>query len=499
MQLHRPVMLKLVWWTNSAFFVLCFIPASSCRVFFRRCVMLEIYDFDFEQSAERVAELLENRQYHLLKAYLQDLNPADIASILSGIPEEKLPVAFRLLGKDLASETFVEMDAEGQETLIRSFSDKELKEIINNLFVDDTVDVIEEMPANVVRRILANTNPQTRREINEILKYPEDSAGAIMTTEYIWLRKNSTVEAAFQSIRKFAVDKETVYTCYVIDESRHLEGVVSVKELLLNDYSTRIEDIMETNVISFGTLADQETVARAFDRYNYLAMPVVDTENRLVGIVTVDDAMDVLREEQSEDIAKMNALVPNDKPYIKRSVFEIWKERIPWLLLLLVSATFTGLIINTYESKLNALSPLLFACVPMLMDTGGNAGSQASVTVIRGLALGELGFSDAFKIMWKELRASVLLALTLAVVCWAKLILIDNLIFGYEYTYILSGVVSAALFLTVIVAKIVGCTLPLLAKKLRLDPAVVASPFITTIVDAVSLIIYCKFAITILA
>lgn len=321
------------------------------------------------------------------------------------------------------------------------------------------------MPANVVRRILANTNPQTRKEINEILKYPEDSAGAIMTTEYIWLRKDSTVQEAFQSIRKFAVDKETIYTCYVIDRERHLEGVVSVKELLLSDYSTHIADIMETNVISFGTLDDQELVAQAFDRYNYLAMPVVDTENRLVGIITIDDAMDVLREEQSEDIAKMNAIVPSDKPYLKRNVFEIWKERIPWLLLLLVSATFTGLIINTYETKLSALSPLLFACVPMLMDTGGNAGSQASVTIIRGLALNELDFSDIFRIMWKEFRASILLALTLSVVCWAKLILIDNLIFGYDYTYLLSAVVSVALFLTVLVAKFVGCMLPLIAKN----------------------------------
>ncbi|HCE34277.1 MAG TPA: magnesium transporter [Clostridiales bacterium] len=461
--------------------------------------MLEIYDFDFEQAVEEVSKLLDNKEYHKLKAYLGDLNPADIASLLAEIPEEKLPVVFRLLGKDPASETFVEMDPDGQETLIKSFSDKELKEIIDNLFVDDTVDIIEEMPANVVRRILANTNPQTRKEINEILKYPEDSAGAIMTTEYVWLRKDSTVQEAFQSIRKFAVDKETIYTCYVIDQGRHLEGVVSVKELLLSDYSARISDIMETNVISFGTLDDQELVAQAFDRYNYLAMPVVDTENRLVGIITIDDAMDVLREEQSEDIAKMNAIVPSDKPYLKRNVFEIWKERIPWLLLLLVSATFTGLIINTYETKLSALSPLLFACVPMLMDTGGNAGSQASVTIIRGLALNELDFSDIFRIVWKEFRASVLLALTLSVVCWAKLILIDNLIFGYDYTYLLSAVVSVALFLTVLVAKFVGCMLPLIAKKLKLDPAVVASPFITTIVDAVSLIIYCKFAIAILA
>lgn len=456
-------------------------------------------DFVFEQVIQQIVELLENKNYHKLKPLLDEINATDLAQILTDLPEESLPIVFRLLSKDLASETFVEMDSDSQELLIRSFSDKELKEIINDLFVDDTVDILEEMPANVVRRILSQTDAKTRKEINELLKYPEDSAGAIMTTEYVWLKKSMTVEEAFASIRKLAVDKETVYTCYVIDTGRHLEGVVSVKQLLLSSYQTRIEDIMETNIISIHTLDDKETAARSFDKYNYLAMPVVDKENRLVGIITFDDAMDVIREENTEDISKMAATLPTDTPYLKTGVFKLVLSRMPWLLLLMISATFTGLVISNNEDVLNASTYgiILTACIPMLMDTGGNAGSQASVTVIRSLALDEVRFKDIFVVLWKEIRVAVILGFILAIACFAKLMLIDRL-YQVENGYMIASVVCLTIFLTVSIAKMIGCSLPLFAKKLKLDPAVVSSPFITTIVDLLSLLIFCNVAIALL-
>lgn len=446
---------------------------------------------------EILFSLLEKKNVKELRPILVAMNPADIAQFLSEVKEEELPLIFRLLPKDLAAETFVEMDSDMQETLITGFSDRELKLIIDELFLDDTVDIIEEMPANVVRRILNQSDPATRTAINEILKYPEDSAGSIMTIEYVNLKKDMTVKEAFARIRATGVDKETIYTCYVTDENRYLLGMVTVKTMLLNDYETKIGDIMETNVIYIDTLTDKEEVANQFNKYNFLAMPVVDKECRLVGIITIDDALDVITEEATEDISKIAAVIPNDKPYLKTSIWRIWLSRAPWLLILMLSATVTGLIITKYESAL-AVSITLTACIPMLTGTGGNAGSQASATVIRGIALGEIEFSDIFKVIWKEIRVSVLLGVTLAVACFAKLMAVDQL-FRVENGYLIAAVICITMAVTVAIAKFVGAILPLIAKKFKLDPAVVASPFISTIVDALSLMVYCNIAIAILA
>ena len=427
------------------------------------------------------------------------MEPVDIADFMEErLDETDQLLFFRLLPKELASDVFVEIDSDTQEELIKKFTDKELKAVIDDMFLDDTVDIIDEMPANVVKRILKNSDPENRKQINELLEYPDDSAGSLMTTEYVSLSENMTVEQAFDKIRKTGLNKETVYTCYVTDGKKHLIGVITVKTLLLSDVKDVIADIMDTNVIAVETLEDKEQVAMKFSDYDFLALPVVDKEGCIVGIVTVDDAVDVLKEEATEDIQKMAAIVPNEKPYLKQSVWRIWSIRIPWLLVLMISATFTGIIINSYEGRLNLISPLLFACIPMLMDTGGNAGSQASVTVIRSLALDELQTKDVFKVLWKEIRVSVLLAATLAAVCFAKLLLLDNLVFGYDYKPMICLVVSLSLFATVVIAKLVGCFLPIIAKKIKLDPAVVASPFITTIVDALSLIVYCNVAIALL-
>lgn len=445
---------------------------------------------------EILLSLLEQKNVRELKPILDAMNPADIAQFLSDVDEKDLPIVFRLLPKDLASETFVEMDPDLQELLITSFSDRELKLIIDELFLDDTVDLIEEMPANVVNRILNQSDPATRTAINEILKYPEDSAGSLMTIEYVSLRQDMTVQEAFARIRATGVDKETIYTCYVTDESRFLLGMVSVKTLLLNDYETKIADIMETNVISIFTETDKEEVANQFNKYNFLAMPVVDKETRLVGIITVDDAMDVITEEATEDISKINAVIPNDKPYLKTSIWRLWLNRAPWLLILMLSATATGIIITHYENAL-AISITLTACIPMLTGTGGNAGTQASATVIRGIALDEIQFSDIFKVVWKEIRVSILVGVTLAVACFAKLMAVDQL-FRVENGYWIAVIICVTMVVTVAIAKTVGCILPLLAKKCRLDPAVVASPFISTIVDALSLMVYCNIAIAVM-
>ncbi|MBR1747216.1 MAG: magnesium transporter [Clostridia bacterium] len=445
---------------------------------------------------EILFSLLEQKNVRELKPILDAMNPADIAQFLTKVDEKDLPIVFRLLPKDLASETFVEMDPDLQELLIASFSDRELKVIIDELFLDDTVDLIEEMPANVVNRILNQSDPATRTAINEILKYPEDSAGSLMTIEYVSLRQDMTVQDAFARIRATGVDKETIYTCYVTDESRFLLGMVSVKTLLLNEYETKISDIMETNIISISTDTDKEEVANQFNKYNFLAMPVVDKETRLVGIITVDDAMDVITEEATEDISKINAVIPNDKPYLKTSVWRLWLNRAPWLLILMLSATATGIIITHYESAL-AISITLTACIPMLTGTGGNAGTQASATVIRGIALDEIHFSDLFKVVWKEIRVSLLVGVTLAVACFAKLMAVDQL-FRVENGYWIAAIICVTMVVTVAIAKTVGCILPLLAKKLKLDPAVVASPFISTIVDALSLMVYCNIAISIM-
>ena len=447
---------------------------------------------------EEILELLEQKNYALLKPLLSKMNPIDLASVFEEMEDQDLLRTFRILPKDLAAESFVEMSNEIQEKLLHQLNNKELKEVMDELFLDDVVDLVEEMPANVVKRILAQNDAETRKYINEILKYPEDSAGSIMTIEYVSLRPSMTVKEALDHIRAKAIDKETIYICYVTDVTRKLMGVLTVKDLLINNDNVVVEDIMNKNVIYANTEDDREEVARLISKYGFLAVPIVDRENRLVGIVTVDDAIDVLQEESTEDVSMMAAILPSDKSYLELSSFEIWKQRVPWLLVLLISSTFTGLIISSFEGELNAISTLLFACVPMMMGTGGNSGSQASVTIISGLAANELSLKNWLRIIWKEFRVSLILGATLAVACFVKLLLIDKLIFNQPYTYMICFVISLALFFTIVVAKFIGAVLPLVAKVLKLDPAVVASPFITTIVDVVSLILYCSLAISLL-
>ena len=434
---------------------------------------------------DTITSLLERKKYTTLRDILTTMNPADIAALFDDLEDDALPLLFRLLPKEQAAETFVEMDEDMQELLILGFSDTELKEVVDELYVDDAVDLIEEMPANVVKRILRQADPDTRKMINEILKYPDDSAGSIMTTEYVSFRPDMTVMEAIKRIRRTGVDKETIYTCYVIEDNRKLVGIVSIRTLLLSEENDVIRDIMETHVIAVGTLDDQEAVAHMFRKYNFLAMPVVDGENRLV--VTVDDAIDVMQEEATEDIEMMAAITPTDKPYMKTGVFETWRKRIPWLLILMISATFTGMIITSFEDAL-AAQVVLTAFIPMLMDTGGNSGSQASVTVIRGISLGEIEFRDLPKVIWKESRVAVLCGVTLSAANFLKLMFFDRV------SMQIAAVVCLTLILTVIVAKVIGCTLPMLAKKVGFDPAVMASPFITTAVDAISLLVYFQIA-----
>ena len=436
---------------------------------------------------ETILELLEERNLPQIREKLYELNPIDVAQVLGEVPEEKLLILYRILPKESAAEVFAEMDPDEQETLIKGFNDREIREVIEEMYVDDAVDMLEEMPAVVVNKVLRQAAPETRQVINELLKYPEDSAGSIMTTEYMSLKSNMTVDEAFDRIRKTGGEKEDIYTCYVIDTSRRLQGIVTVKELLLNSKSSVIEDIMTTNVISTHTLDDQEEVAKTLARYDLTAIPVVDKENRLVGIVTVDDAIDVIQEENTEDIEMMAAITPTDKPYIDTGFFETYKKRIPWLLLLMISATFTGAIITKYENALGAYV-VLTAYIPMLMDTGGNAGSQASVSIIRGLSLDEIQFSDIFRIQGKEFLVAILCGLTLGTANFIKLLVFDKI------SVIIAAVVCLTLLFTIVVAKFVGCSLPILAKRIGFDPAVMASPFITTIVDAISLIIYFQLA-----
>ena len=434
--------------------------------------------------------LIEGKKYRTLKDVLVTMNPADIALVLEEFDEESVTLIFRLLPKDQAAETFVEMESDMQEVLIKGFSDHELREVLEEIYVDDAVDLIEEMPANVVKRILAQADPQMRKEINEILRYPEDSAGSIMTTEYISLRPDMTVAEAITKIRKTAVNRETIYTCYVTDH-RKLLGSISLKDLLLvsND-DTLIEEIMEPNVISVNTLDDSEEVSQKLARYNFLALPVVDQEDRMVGIVTFDDALDVIQEGATEDIEIMGGMTPSEKSYIRSNSFDLFKQRIPWLMLLMVSATFTGMIINGFESAL-AAQVVLTAFIPMLMDTGGNSGSQSSVTIIRAISRGELDFSDLPSIIWKEIKTAVMCGVVLACACFVKILLVDRMLLGNEsVTIMVAAVVCVTLALTVLMAKVVGCTLPMCAKKLGFDPAVMASPFITTMVDAMSLLVF---------
>ncbi len=445
-----------------------------------------------------LSTLLSDKKYSTIRDVLVTMNPADIAAVFSGVETEKLPLLFRLLPKELAAESFVEMESDQQEALIRGISDSELRQVMDELYVDDAVDIVEEMPANVVQRILAQSDPQMRKEINEILQYPENSAGSVMTTEYVKLRPDMTVGDAILRIRRTGVDKETIYTCYVL-ENRILVGTVSVKSLLLapSDLQT-IDSIMESNLITVTTHTDQEEVAQMMSKYNLLAIPVVDGDNRMVGIVTFDDAMDVMEDEVTEDMEIMAGMTPSDKTYLRSSPFDLFRHRIPWLSLLLISATFTGLILTHFEDKLKVMV-CLTAFIPMLMDTGGNSGSQSSVTVIRALSLNELEFTDILKVIWKETRTALLCGAALATLCFAKIMLVDHLLLQtQDVTVTVALTVSLTLLVTVLCAKIVGCTLPMLAKKLGFDPAVMASPFITTIVDALSLLVYFGFATAIL-
>ena len=450
-----------------------------------------------EEIFEKLNSLLLDKKYADFMRQIDELNEIDAAEYLMSLPDEAMLSAFRMLKKDTAAGIFSFMDLDMQEALINRMSDVEISMIIEDLFVDDAVDILEELPAIMVKRILKIARPETRNLINKFLSYPEDSAGSVMTAEFIDLHKEMTVAQAIASIRKKGIDKETVYVAYVTNESRVLEGIVSLKDLIFADPDSIIGEIMETEILSANTLDHQEEVVAMIQKYDMLALPIVDKENRLVGIVTVDDALDVIEEEATEDMEKMAAIVPTDKPYMRAGVFEIWKTRIPWLLLLMLSATFTGQIIASFESKLAAI-PVLIAFIPMLMGTGGNSGGQSSVTIIRGLAVGEIENKDIWKIIWKETRVAVLCGIVLAACNFVKIILVDNLIFHNEVSLQANLVVSLTLVATVVVAKIVGCALPVAAKKVGLDPAVMASPFITTIVDAVSLLIYFAIATVIL-
>ena len=454
---------------------------------------------EMEVVIEKISELLEEKKYHDLKEILNETEPADVAIVFEALPQKSLPLLFRILGKEHAAEVFVELDSDMQEHLISGFSDFELKEVLEELYLDDTVDIIEEMPANVVKRILKHSDADTRQSINEILKYPKYSAGSIMTIEFVDLKKDMTVEDAFTRIRRTGVDKETIYTCYVTDENRILLGLVSVKDLLLADQTEIIGDIMEQNIIYVTTLDDQEYAAQTFEKYDFLALPVVDNEKRLVGIITVDDAIDVIQEEATEDIEKMVAITPTDKPYMKTGVMETFKKRIPWLLLLMISSAFTGSIISMYEDALS-VCVVLTAFIPMLMGTGGNSGGQSSATIIRSMSLGDVELSDIFRVIWKELRVAVICGIVLAVANFAKVMLVDraNIIANGYSPVLIAMVVSLALAVTVIIAKFIGCVLPMLAKRLGFDPAVMASPLITTIVDAVSLMVFFNIAVKVL-
>ncbi len=447
-----------------------------------------------------VLSLIEERKFATLRGILVDMNPADIALVLEEASENDLPVVFRILPKESAAEVFSYMESDMQQFLLEKLSDTEIKQVFAELFMDDTVDILEEMPANVTKRILKQTPPEKRKKINELLNYPEDCAGTIMTTEYIDLKRTMTVDEAIEKIRRVGLRSETVNTCYILSIHRRLLGTITLKDLLLNPKETVVQDIMDENIISANTLDDKEEVANLFEKYDIMELPVVDKENRLVGIVTVDDAIDVMQDAATEDIEKMAAMLPSDKSYLKTSVFSTFKSRIPWLLLLMISATFTGAIISSFEGKLSAL-PALITFIPMLMNTAGNGGSQSSVTVIRALSLGDVEWRDIFRVVWKETRVGIFCSIVLAAVNFVKMILVDHLLLDMlsAVNYIKEiTVVSVTLFFTVLLAKIVGAILPMLAKKINLDPAVMASPFITTIVDALALLIYFNVAVMVL-
>ncbi len=452
------------------------------------------YEDELEQYLQQIGELIESKQYARLRDLLLPLEPADIALLLEESGEDRMPLLYRLLPKELAAEVFVELESDSQEMLINGFSNTELKEVLDELYLDDAADIVEEMPASVVIRILDRATPEMRRSINELLQYPEDSAGSIMNMEFMSLKKDMTVADAFKRIRRIGSDLETINILYVTDPTRHLLGVLSVRDLLLAEEDDLVEEIMDPNVVAVNTMDDKEDAAQALSKYGFLAMPVVDKEERLVGIVTVDDAMDVIEEETTEDFERMAAMLPSDKPYLKSGTFSTWKARLPWLMILMLSATFTGMILNHYEGELAACL-VLNAYIPMLSGTGGNSGTQASVAVIRALSLDEVDFSDTLRVLWKELRVALLCGLCLSAANFVKMLLIDRLLLGNDaVTTTVCLVVCLTILFVVIFAKCVGCSLPLLAEKIGLDPAVMASPFISTIVDATSLLIYFRFA-----
>ncbi len=440
-----------------------------------------------EYTMDEIRELIDARQYTKLRSELMEWNEADIAAVIEELPNEDRLKIFRILPKNMAADVFAYLDLDTEQTIITSVNEREAANIINNLMADDATDLMEEMPAGVVKKLLANANSETRRDINHLLRYPEDSAGSIMTVEFVDLKVHLTVKEAIDRIRKVGVDKETINICYVLDNERHLLGTVALRYLLLKGDNEIIGDIMNDNIISVNTLTDQEEVARLFQKYDFTTMPVVDNENRLVGIITIDDVVDILQEEATEDIEKMAAIVPTDKPYMKTGIVETYKKRIPWLLLLMISATVTGGIITHYENALGTYV-VLTSFIPMLMDTGGNAGGQASVTIIRGLSLNEIEFSDIVKVIWKEIRVAVLCGITLSITNFIKMMIVDHV------SMTVAAVICFTLVVEIAIAKVVGCTLPMLAKKAGFDPAVMASPFITTIVDALSLMIYFTFA-----
>lgn len=453
---------------------------------------------ELDELVKKVIELIEDKKYVLVKKEFADMNEADIAEVLEELQEE-LPTqefirVFRLLPKDIAADVFAHLPVEIEQYIINSLTDKETTNIIENMFADDAADLMEEMPASVVRRILALASDETRNDINHLLKYPEDSAGSIMTVEFADLKENITVKQALERIRAIGIDKETINTCYVLDLQRHLVGSVTLRTLLLGNPDAIVSDIMDENVITVSTLDDQETVARQFQKYDFMAMPVVDSENRLVGIITVDDILEIIEEEATEDMEKMAAILPSDKSYFRTGIFETFKSRIPWLLILMISATITGTIIDSFEAKLAGITGLV-AFIPMLMDTGGNSGGQASVTIIRAISLNEVEFKDIFKVIWKEIRVAVLCGLTLAVVNFIRVLIMNALGTGITHEAIMVNItVCITLCITVMCAKLVGCILPILANQLGFDPAVMASPFITTIVDAISLVLFLKIA-----
>ena len=442
---------------------------------------------EMRKELQELSELLASKRYTNLRQYLTEQNEADIAGLMEELEGEDMLKVFRILPKDLAADVFSYLEVDSQQTIITSLSDKEAGTVIDNLMADDAADFLEEMPANIVRKLLASANADTRQAVNQLLRYPEDSAGSIMTVEYVSLRESCTVDQAIQRIRAVGLDSETINICYVLDARRELVGTVALRYLLLSEGDELISDIMHGNVISISTLMDQEQVAAQFKKYDFTAMPVVDNENRMVGIITVDDIVDIMEEEVTEDMEKMAAIVPSDKPYMRTSVWETYRKRIPWLLLLMVSATFTGAIIASFEEALSVYA-VLVAFIPMLMDTGGNAGGQVSVTVIRGLSLGEIEYRDIPRIMWKEIRVALLCGGTLAAANFVKLMLLDRVGLMVAFTVCLTLVAA------VLMAMLVGCLLPIGAKKIGFDPAVMASPFITTIVDALSLLVYFRFA-----